>query len=83
LVAQGLITQAGYQEQANSYGIMAATAQTTAAGETNIAGEEEQIANQQRQLAAETQQAGGMAELGDFAASALKGAAAIATMVVA
>ena len=61
---QGLITEAGYEEQAQSYGIIANTARQTA-------GEEEEIANQQ-------QNAGGITALGDIAGGILKGAAAVA-----
>ncbi|MGA2056924.1 MAG: hypothetical protein ABSG88_16615 [Bradyrhizobium sp.] len=66
---QGLITEAGYQEQAQSYGIMQSTA-------TQAASEEEQIA-QQQQSAAST------AMFGDIAGGILKGAAAIAGLAIA
>lgn len=62
---QGQITEAGYQEQANSYGIMSSTAK-------QAAGEEMEIANQQ-------QNAGNIAGIGDIAGGLFKGAAAIAT----
>jgi hypothetical protein len=52
------------EEQAQSYGIMASTARTTAAGE-------EQIAN-------ETKSAGTLAAVGDVAGAIFKGAAAVA-----
>ncbi len=63
---QGLITEAGYKEQAQSYTMMANTARTTAAGEENIANE--------------TESAGTMAAFGDTAGAILKGAAAVATL---
>jgi hypothetical protein len=80
LKTQGQITEAGYNEQAASYGIMASTANATAAGETNISGEESQIANEQRQLATQTQQAANQAATGDFISGAIKGVAALATI---
>ena len=56
---QGLVTEAGYQEQAQSYATMSAAARATAAGETTIAGQTDvlssetaRIAGQQDQLAA-------------------------------
>lgn len=63
---QGQITQAGYEEQATSYGIMANTARQTAAGE--------------EQIAQESKDAGIFGGVGSFIGSALKGAAAIATL---
>lgn len=66
---QGLITEAGYEEQANSYGLMASTARTTAAGEEQIASEQES--------------AGQTSMWGDIAGGLLKGAAAVASIVAA
>jgi len=63
---QGGITEAGYEEQAKSYTMMAQTARETAAGEEDIANK--------------TEDASMFASFGDFAGSALKGAAAIATL---
>lgn len=63
---QGLIQQAGYQEQQQSYETMSAAAKSTAAGLENIA--------------SETNSAGTISEIGDFASSAIKGAAAIALL---
>lgn len=87
LQKQGLITEAGYQEQAASYDLMASTARTTAAGEQDIAGktdviagQEDQIANQTDVLAARTAQAGKDAATGDFISGAIKGVAAIASI---
>jgi hypothetical protein len=75
---QGLITQAGYTEQAAAYGLMASTAATT--GEQNIATQEQGIAAKQVQLASATVAAGQQAETGDFIAGALKGAAAVGSL---
>ena len=83
LVTQGQMQQAGYEEQANSYGVMSAAAKATAAGEVKISGETESIAAQQRQLATETQQAGQQAATGDFVSAALKGVAAVASIAAA
>jgi hypothetical protein len=65
---QGLITEAGYQEQAQSYGIMQSTA-------TQAAGEEEQIAQQQKSAASTSM-------FGDIAGGILKGAAAVAGLAI-
>lgn len=64
---QGQMTQAGYEEQATSYGIMANTARQTAAGEEKIADD--------------TKDAGILGGIGSFAGGALKGVAAIATLL--
>jgi len=66
---QGLITEAGYEEQQQSYQLMASTANTTAT-------EEDQLANQ-------TVQAGQQAQTGDFISAALKGVAAVASVALA
>lgn len=90
LAQQGVITEAGYEEQANSYTTLANTGRTTAAAEEAaatqtdvIAGEQEGIAGQQQQLAAETKAAGQQQATGDFIGAALKGAAAIASVALA
>lgn len=70
---QGLITQAGYKEQQDSYQTMASAARTTAAGE-------DQIADQTDQLASQTKSAGTIAGIGDFASSAIKAAAFVALL---
>lgn len=80
LVTQGQITEAGYEEQANSYAVMAAAARTTAAGEQQMSGQEQSIATEQEQLATDTKAAGQQAATGDFIAGALKGVAAVATL---
>lgn len=72
---QGLITEAGYQEQAQSYNLMASTARTTAAGENQIAGETDQ-------LAMETKQAADEQAKGDFIGAAVKGVAGIASLFI-
>jgi hypothetical protein len=66
---QGLITEAGYQEQATSYGIMQSTA-------TQAASEEDQIAQQQQNAASTSM-------FGDIAGGILKGAAAVAGLALA
>jgi hypothetical protein len=71
---QGLITEAGYQEQAQSYTTMATAARADAAGQNQIAGEEEQLAQ-------ETKDAANTASIGDFLGGVVKGAAAIATLL--
>lgn len=88
LAQQGVITEAGYNEQAQSYTTLANTGRATAAAEQqmetqteNIATEQQGIAGQQKQLAAQTLAAGQQAEIGDFIGGALKGAAAIATLL--
>lgn len=64
---QGLITEAGYKEQQQSYETMSAAARATAAGLEDIADK--------------TRDAGTIAGIGSFASSAIKGGAAIATLV--
>ena len=72
---QGLITEAGYEEQAQSYKTLADTAHTTAAGEQNIA-------NETDQLAKDTKDASGIAAAGSFISSALKVGATIAPFLL-
>jgi|KBSMisStandDraft_5_1062788.scaffolds.fasta_scaffold87455_1 hypothetical protein len=67
---QGHITEAGYQEQADSFTTLASAARVTAAGEEKIAGETDQ-------LAADTKDAAELAASGDFFSSAFKIGAAI------
>jgi hypothetical protein len=81
LVSNGQIKEAGFVEQAKSYGVMSAAARTTAAGEVSIAGKEEDIAAQQRTLAQETEDAGKNAAQGDMIGALIKGAAAVASLV--
>lgn len=106
---QGLITEAGFEEQAKSYDTMAAAGRTTAAGETDIANQtrgiadrtdviagkqdiiagqqgavadqQDAVANQQDVLAQQTEDAGKQAATGDFISGAIKGVAAIATLM--
>jgi hypothetical protein len=87
LANQGLITEAGFNEQATSYTTLATTGRATAAAEMDmanqtdtIAGEQKQLAAGQQQLAAATQAAGSSAATGDFLAGAVKGIAALATL---
>lgn len=62
---QGLITEAGYQEQAQSYTTMASAARTAAAGE-------QQMANETDSLASDARTAGDIAGAGKFVSGALK-----------
>jgi hypothetical protein len=90
LASQGAITEAGYTEQAASFTTMANAGRATAAGEMDIASqtdtistEQDALAAQQDQLAVQTQQAADQKATGDFIGSAIKGAAAVATLFVA
>ena len=71
--------RAGYTEQARSYAVMHAAAETAATGETAIAGQQQQVATSQW-LASATEAAGQQAATGDFVAAALKGAGAVASL---
>jgi hypothetical protein len=71
--AQGLITEAGYEEQRQSYTTMAGAARFAAAGENDIANQTDQLANDTRALG-KTQAAG------DFASSLIKGVAGVASL---
>ena len=89
IASQGAITEAGYNEQAQSFQTMAAVGMATAASEEDIAnqtdtiaGQQQSIAQQQIQLGAETKSADDQAATGDFVGAALKGAAALATLAV-
>jgi hypothetical protein len=89
LAQQGVITEAGYEEQATSYNTLATAGRAAAATQEEmatqtygIASEQDQIAAQQQGLAQQTLAAGSTAAFGDFAGAALKGAAAIATLAV-
>ena len=70
---QGLITEAGYKEQADSYALMSGAARMAAAGEFDIA-------NQTDQLAKDTQSAAEVAGIGKLFSGALKGVTAIASI---
>jgi hypothetical protein len=73
LAQQGIITEAGYEEQAKSYDTMSSATKTAASGEMGIAAQTDQ-------LAAQTVAAGKQAETGSFITAALKGVAAVATL---
>ena len=75
LAKQGLITEAGYEEQRQSYNIMSNAAKMAAAAEYAIA-------NQTSALATQTQQAGKKTGMMDFIAAGVKGAAAIGTLFI-
>jgi hypothetical protein len=90
LAQQGAITEAGFTEQAQSFTTMANTGRATAASEMDIAnqtdtiaGQQDSIASQQQNLAVQTQDAANNKATGDFIGSALKGAAAVASLVLA
>jgi hypothetical protein len=89
LAQQGMITEEGFDEQAKSFQTMAAAGRTTAAGEMDIAGKTDIIAGQQDvlaagqdQLALDTQKIANQQATGDFISSALKGAAAVASLAM-
>lgn len=69
LKQQGLINEAGFEEQANSYGVMSSAARTAAGEEQQIAGQEESLGKTQM--------------WGDVAGGLLKGAAAVASVALA
>ena len=75
LERQGQITEAGYEEQAQSYTTLATAARATAAGEENIA-------NETDQLASDTKSASFIGAAGDFISSALKVGATIAPFLL-
>jgi hypothetical protein len=90
LAQQGVITEAGFEEQAKSFTTMANAGRTTAAGEMDIAGktdtiatQQDAIATQQDQLATQTQKVANQQATGDFVTSAMKGVAAVASLALA
>jgi hypothetical protein len=58
LSEQGAITEAGYQEQAQSYDVMSAAARMAAGGETSIADATDAIAGQTEELGVQTRAVG-------------------------
>lgn len=72
---QGLITEAGFQEQSESYTLMSSAARSAASQEFGIA-------DQTDQLAKDTQSAANTAAAGNFISSAIKGATAIASIAL-
>lgn len=72
---QGLITEAGFQEQADSYKVMSDAARSAAAQEFSIADQTDQLAN-------DTKSAANVAGIGSFASSAIKGFASIAAFAL-
>lgn len=78
---QGLITEAGYEEQAKSYEVMSRAGRATATAEMGIAAQTDVIAGEQDRLAFETLKAGQRAETGSFISGAIKGLAAIASFL--
>lgn len=77
---QGMITEAGYEEQAKSYETMAAAGRMAATGEFDIANRTDTIASQTDMLAWQTQAAANKAAKGDFASALIKGVAGLAGM---
>lgn len=75
LAKQGLIQEAGYEEQAKSYDIMQSAA-------NYAAGQEMDIAAKTGALAQQTQDLGKMEQTADFASAAFKGAAAVASLFI-
>lgn len=69
LAKQGLISEAGYKEQADSYSMMSSAARTAAAGEFDIANKTEDLAKTQG--------------IGSFVSGAFKAAAAVASIALA
>lgn len=79
LQQQGLITQAGYEEQATSYGIMQKAAGVAASAE-NVAAAGEQAAAAGYE---DTAKAIKQSQTGDFISAAIEGVAGIASLVLA
>lgn len=73
--SQGLITEAGYEEQRQSFETMSGAARYAAAGEMDIAGKTDQLANDTRRL-------GDLQAAGDWTSAAIKGATAIAGLAL-
>lgn len=87
---QGAITEAGFAEQAKSFQTMSAAGRATAASEFGIAdktdaiaGQQDTIAAGQDRLAVDTQKVADDQATADFFSSAIKGAAAVATLFIA
>lgn len=85
LAKQGEITEAGYEEQAQSFDVMSRAARWAAAGETDIAartdvmaGRISGLAQRQRDLATQTEQAGDEASKDATTSAIIKGVASIA-----
>ena len=70
---QGLITEAGFQEQSESYNLMSSAARSAASQEFGIA-------DQTDQLAKDTESAANTAAAGSFISGAIKGVAAVASI---
>lgn len=87
LAQQGVITEAGFDEQAKSFDTMSAAGRATAASEMDvatktdaIAGQQDAIAAQQDDLAQKTQNVANNQANFDFASAAFKGVSAIASL---
>jgi|SRR6185312_1198168 len=89
LAQQGVITEAGYEQQAQSYTTLANAGRATAAAEMDmasktdtIATEQDALAVQQQQLANQTQDVGNKEADMDFFSGAIKGVSAIASIFI-
>lgn len=87
---QGSIAMAGFEEQAKSFETMSRAGRATAADEFGIAdktdviaGQQDALAGQQDQLAVATQKVADDSATGSFISAALKGVAAVASIVAA
>jgi hypothetical protein len=79
---QGAITEAGYQEQAESYNNLATYANEAATTETTIAGQQTNIAYQENQEANQVEADSQTAALFSGASGAISMAASVATLLV-
>lgn len=80
--SQGLITEAGYEEQRQSYATLANAGREAAAGQFDIANKTDAIAAQTDQLANDTRSAAQVQAAGDFTSSLIKGATAVAAIAL-
>jgi hypothetical protein len=87
LAKQGEITEAGYEEQAQSFDVMSAAARMAAAGETDIAGRTDVmatrisgLAQRQRDIAVQTEKAGQEAKDESEISATIKGISAVASV---
>lgn len=94
LARQGLISEAGYEEQAQSYGVMSAAARAAYVGEMDVAARTDVVATEQRNIASaqtmiagetniladQTAAAGKQQAMGSYIGAAMKGVAAVASI---
>lgn len=79
---QGLITEAGYEEQAKSYETMSKAGRAAAESQFGIADRTDAIAAQEDQLAFETIKAGNRAATGAYISGGIKAIGSIAGMFI-